>query len=73
MNVRKMFFDMDERLLLACETNFQEEEKRRAASEEQRRLVWERLERNATFQSLTGDIGFAFSPTSAPLVAAAMT
>ncbi|PAN17525.1 hypothetical protein PAHAL_3G138200 [Panicum hallii] len=73
MNVRKMFFDMDERLLLTCETNFQAEEKRRAASEERRRLVWERLERNAAFQSVTGDIGFAVPPTSAPLVAPAMT
>ncbi|CAD6334456.1 unnamed protein product [Miscanthus lutarioriparius] len=73
MNVRKMFFDMDERLLLACQTNFQEEEKKRAASEERRRLVWEHLERNAAFHPVTGDIGFAVPPTSAPLVAPTMT
>lgn len=68
-----MFFEMDERLLLACQTNFQEEEKKRAASEERRRLVWEHLERNAAFHPVTGDIGFAVPPTSAPLVAPTMT
>lgn len=73
MNVRKMFLDMDERLLLACQTNFQEEEKKQAASEERRRLVWEHLERNAVFHPLTGDINFSVPPTYAPLVAPAMT
>ncbi|KAJ1261970.1 hypothetical protein BS78_09G070200 [Paspalum vaginatum] len=73
MNVRKMFFDMDERLLLACETNFHEEEKKQAASEERRRLVWEHLERNAAFHPVTGDISFVIPPTSAPLVAPTMT
>jgi serine/threonine-protein phosphatase 2A regulatory subunit B' len=73
MNVRKMFLDMDERLLLACQSNFQEEEEKRAASEERRRLVWERLEKNAAFHPVTGDISSAVPPTSAPLVALAMT
>jgi serine/threonine-protein phosphatase 2A regulatory subunit B' len=73
MNVKKMFLDMDERLLLACQSNFQEEEEKRAASEERRRLVWERLEKNAAFHPVTGDISFAVPPTSAPLVAPAMT
>ncbi|GJN35882.1 hypothetical protein PR202_gb24695 [Eleusine coracana subsp. coracana] len=73
MNVRKMFLDMDEKLLLACQSNFQEEEEKRAASEERRRLVWERLEKNAAFRSVTGDICFAVPPTPVPLVAPTMT
>ncbi|XP_062230918.1 serine/threonine protein phosphatase 2A 57 kDa regulatory subunit B' kappa isoform-like [Phragmites australis] len=73
MNVRKMFFDMDERLLLTCQSNFQEEEEKRAASEERRRLVWEHLERNAVFHPVTRDISFAVPPTSAPLVSPTMT
>jgi serine/threonine-protein phosphatase 2A regulatory subunit B' len=47
MNVRKMFRDMDERLLQACHDNFQEEEEKRAVTEERRRLMWEQLERSA--------------------------
>ncbi|GJM94773.1 hypothetical protein PR202_ga11450 [Eleusine coracana subsp. coracana] len=73
MNVRKMFLDMDEKLLLACQSNFQEEEEKRAASEERRRLVWERLEKNAAFRPVTGDIRFAVPPTPVPLVAPTMT
>ncbi|KAL6607744.1 hypothetical protein ACP70R_040807 [Stipagrostis hirtigluma subsp. patula] len=73
MNVRKMFFEMDERLLLACQSNFQEEEEKRAASEERRRLAWEHLERNAAFHPVTVDISFAVPPASAPLVAPTVT
>ena len=57
MNVRKMFFDMDERLLLTCQSNFQADEEKRAAAEEHRRLTWEQLERNADP---------AFRPANAP-------
>ncbi|XP_006654101.1 serine/threonine protein phosphatase 2A 57 kDa regulatory subunit B' kappa isoform-like [Oryza brachyantha] len=73
MNVRKMFLEMDEGLLLACQRNFQEEEEKRAASEERRKLIWENLERNASFHPVTGDIGFSVLPASAPLVAPTMT
>jgi serine/threonine-protein phosphatase 2A regulatory subunit B' len=73
MNVRKMFFDMDQKLLLACEKKFQEEEEKQAASEERRRLIWEHLERNASFHPVTRDISFAVLPKSAPLVALTMT
>ncbi|VAH58160.1 unnamed protein product [Triticum turgidum subsp. durum] len=62
MNVRKMFFDMDERLLLSCQSNFQADEEKRAAAEERRRLTWEQLERNAdpAFQPAKA------SPSAAP-------
>ncbi|KAF0925944.1 hypothetical protein E2562_018743 [Oryza meyeriana var. granulata] len=73
MNVRKMFLEMDEGLLLACQRNFQEDEEKRAASEERRRLIWENLERNASFHPVTGDVVFSVLPASAPLVAPTMT
>jgi serine/threonine-protein phosphatase 2A regulatory subunit B' len=72
MNVRKMFFDMDQKLLLACQKKFQEEEEKQAESEERRRLIWEHLERNAAFHPVAGDISFAVTK-SAPLVAPTMT
>ncbi|KAJ3694168.1 hypothetical protein LUZ60_009648 [Juncus effusus] len=43
-NVRKMFYEMDETLLLACETSFREEEEKKAERDEKRRIIWERLE-----------------------------
>ncbi|XP_072959798.1 serine/threonine protein phosphatase 2A 57 kDa regulatory subunit B' kappa isoform-like [Typha angustifolia] len=49
MNVRKMFSEMDEGLVLACQSNFQEEEEKKTAAEEQRKLIWERLESTAAF------------------------
>ncbi|KAM0847679.1 hypothetical protein ACQ4PT_054843 [Festuca glaucescens] len=73
MNVRKMFFDMDQKLLLACQKKFQEEEEKQAESEERRRLIWEHLERNAAFHPVTGDISFSVVTKSAPLVAPTMT
>ncbi|XP_020097302.1 serine/threonine protein phosphatase 2A 57 kDa regulatory subunit B' iota isoform-like [Ananas comosus] len=72
-NVRKMFIEMDESLLLACQSNFQEEEEKRAASEERRRRIWERLESTAAFQPVTGDAGFIVPPMTAPLVAPTST
>ncbi|KAF0916121.1 hypothetical protein E2562_000727 [Oryza meyeriana var. granulata] len=76
LNVRKMFLDMDERLLLACQNNFQAEEEKRAATEERRRLMWEQLERNAAgafHPVITTDTSFPAPPSSAPLVAPTVT
>jgi serine/threonine-protein phosphatase 2A regulatory subunit B' len=81
MNVRKMFFEMDENLLLACESSFIEEEEKKAATEERRRLIWERLEnftadvtgtRRAFSPGIGTELGFLVPPpvaTAAPLVA----
>ncbi|KAG8053199.1 hypothetical protein GUJ93_ZPchr0001g30256 [Zizania palustris] len=75
LNVRKMFLDMDERLLQACQNNFQAEEEKRAANVERRRLMWEQLERNAAaaFQPVITDTSFPAPPSSAPLVAPTVT
>lgn len=81
LNVRKMFFEMDENLLLACESSFIEEEEKKAATEERRRLIWEKLENftadgtgiGSAFSPRIGtELGFAVPPpaaTAAPLVA----
>ncbi|XP_052140569.1 serine/threonine protein phosphatase 2A 57 kDa regulatory subunit B' kappa isoform-like [Oryza glaberrima] len=79
LNVKKMFLDMDERLLLACQNNFQAEEEKRAATEERRRLMWEQLERNAAAAChphpviTTTDSSFPSPPSSTPLVAPTVT
>jgi serine/threonine-protein phosphatase 2A regulatory subunit B' len=66
LNVRKMFLDMDEKLLLSCQSNFQEEEEKRAATEERRRLMWEQLEWSAAheYQSVIADTSFPSPPSS---------
>ncbi|GJN37304.1 hypothetical protein PR202_gb26240 [Eleusine coracana subsp. coracana] len=75
MNVRKMFLDMDEKLLLSCQNNFQEEEEKRAATEERRRLMWEQLERSAArgYQPVIADTSFPSPPSSVRLVAPTVT
>jgi len=77
MNVRKMFHDLDERLLLTCQNNFEEEEEKRAATEERRRLMWEQLERSAARgyhqPVIAADVSFPPPPSSARLVAPTVT
>ncbi|XP_062186078.1 serine/threonine protein phosphatase 2A 57 kDa regulatory subunit B' kappa isoform-like [Phragmites australis] len=75
MNVRKMFLDMDEKLLLACQSNFQEEEEKRAATAERRRLMWEQLERNAAhgYQPVIADASFPAPHSLGRLVAPTVT
>jgi hypothetical protein len=74
LNVRKMFLDVDEKLLLSCQSNFQEEEEKRAATEERRRLMWEQLERSAAheYQSVIADTSFP-SPSSVRVFAPTVT
>ncbi|CAL5400342.1 unnamed protein product [Camellia sinensis] len=49
-NVRKMFYEMDEELVLACQGKFAEEDSKSRVAAERRRLTWERLETAADFQ-----------------------
>ena len=77
MNVRQMFREMDERLLVACQNNFQEEEEKLAATEERRRLMWEQLERSAARgyhqPVIAADASFPAPPSSGRLVAPTVT
>ncbi|XP_057968702.1 serine/threonine protein phosphatase 2A 57 kDa regulatory subunit B' kappa isoform-like [Malania oleifera] len=56
LNVRKMFCDMDEELMLACQGKFEEEDSKSSVAAEKRRLTWERLERAARFHPVAGNI-----------------
>ena len=49
-NVRKMFYEVDEELVLACQGKFEEEDSKSSVVAERRRLTWERLETTAAFQ-----------------------
>ncbi|KAF5748629.1 Serine/threonine protein phosphatase 2A 57 kDa regulatory subunit B' iota isoform 1 [Tripterygium wilfordii] len=49
-NVKKVFYDMDEELVLACQRKLEEENSLSNAVAEKRRLTWERLENAASFQ-----------------------
>lgn len=44
LNVKKIFYDIDEELVLACQCKLEEEESKLSAAAEKRRITWERLE-----------------------------
>ncbi|KDP32329.1 hypothetical protein JCGZ_13254 [Jatropha curcas] len=46
-NIRKMFCEMDEELMLACQRKLEEEDSMLSLKAEKRRLTWERLENAA--------------------------
>ncbi|KAA8523072.1 hypothetical protein F0562_009495 [Nyssa sinensis] len=54
-SVRKMFCEMDEELVLACQGKFEEEDSKLSVAAERRRLTWERLETAAGFHSLASN------------------
>ncbi|XP_059638068.1 serine/threonine protein phosphatase 2A 57 kDa regulatory subunit B' kappa isoform-like [Cornus florida] len=49
-NVRKMFCEMDEDLVITCQGRFEEDNSKLSVAAERRRLIWERLEAAAGFQ-----------------------
>ncbi|WOK99152.1 serine/threonine protein phosphatase [Canna indica] len=72
-NVKKMLFEMDEELFLACESKFEEEEMKRMIEEEKRRMTWERLETTATFNPVTENIAVLVRSAIASPIAAALS
>lgn len=70
MNVRKIFFDMDEELFNSCQKKFEEEEAGRTALEEKRRVTWERLEYAASFQPVNIRTPAIVTPMAPPLLIA---
>ncbi|KAF3441954.1 hypothetical protein FNV43_RR15870 [Rhamnella rubrinervis] len=44
LNVKKIFYEIDEELVLACQCKLEEEDLKLSAAAEKRRLTWERLE-----------------------------
>ncbi|RWW11162.1 hypothetical protein BHE74_00038886 [Ensete ventricosum] len=72
-NVKKMFSEMDEELVLACKKKFEDEEKKQKTMEEKRRMIWAHMETNAAFHPVTGNTAVLVVPVIAPLIAAALT
>ncbi|KAJ7978847.1 Serine/threonine protein phosphatase 2A regulatory subunit [Quillaja saponaria] len=55
LNVKRIFCEMDEELVLACQCKLEEEDSKSNAVAERRRLVWERLETTVSLQAVGGD------------------
>lgn len=56
LNLRRMFYEMDEELVIACQRKLEEEDSRLSVAAEKRRLTWERLENAAALQPFAGNI-----------------
>jgi len=61
-NVRKMFAEMDEKLFLACHSQFKEEEAMLNAAAEKRKEAWKQLEHAASLQPVIGNTAVLVSP-----------
>ncbi|XP_042498427.1 serine/threonine protein phosphatase 2A 57 kDa regulatory subunit B' kappa isoform-like [Macadamia integrifolia] len=64
INVKKMFSEMDEELVIYCQSKYEEEEVKQTAAAEKRRVTWERLERVASVQPVTGNTAVLITPTA---------
>ena len=64
LNLRRMFCEMDEELVVACQRKLEEEDSRLRAAAEKRRLTWERLETAAGLQPLAGNILGSVKPAT---------
>lgn len=63
---------MDEELILACQTKFEEDEDERITLEEKRRMKWERLEAAAAGQPVTGNTAVLVTPFATPAISATL-
>ncbi|XP_074574927.1 serine/threonine protein phosphatase 2A 57 kDa regulatory subunit B' kappa isoform-like [Curcuma longa] len=72
-NVKKMLPEMDPELFVACERQHHEDEEKRKVTEETRRMIWERLETIASFQSVTGNTPVLVRPTITPSITAVLS
>ncbi|KAL6223965.1 hypothetical protein ACLB2K_002822 [Fragaria x ananassa] len=69
MNVRKMFCEMDEELVLACQCKLEEEHIKSNSAAEKRRITWERLETAAGVQPVVACNFLApIKPSTCPVV-----
>ncbi|KAJ4837589.1 hypothetical protein Tsubulata_009695 [Turnera subulata] len=66
-NIKKMFCEMDEELVLSCQRKLEEENTMLTVVAEKRRLTWERLENAASFQPGAGNILASVKPVSCPV------
>ncbi|XP_050212320.1 serine/threonine protein phosphatase 2A 57 kDa regulatory subunit B' kappa isoform-like [Mercurialis annua] len=63
-NIRKMFCEMDEKLVQACRCKLEEEISMLSVKAEMRRLTWERLENAAGFQSAATNLLASVKPVT---------
>lgn len=68
-NIRKMFCEMDEELMLACQRKLEEEDSMLNVKAEKRRMTWERLENAAGFQHVAQNILAPVKPAATCSVA----
>ncbi|KAF8400735.1 hypothetical protein HHK36_014035 [Tetracentron sinense] len=64
LNVKKVFSEVDEELVLTCQDKFEEEETKLKAAAEKRRVTWERLEIAASVQPVTRNAAILVTPTT---------
>ncbi|THG03004.1 hypothetical protein TEA_005693 [Camellia sinensis var. sinensis] len=55
LNVRKLFTEMDDGLVVACHAHFKEEQANLSVAAEKRKETWEQLENAASLQPITGN------------------
>ncbi|XP_042392627.1 serine/threonine protein phosphatase 2A 57 kDa regulatory subunit B' kappa isoform-like [Zingiber officinale] len=71
-NIKKLLYEMDEELFLACKKKFEEEEVKQDLMEK-RRMTWEHLESTAAFQPATRNVAVQVRPVISPPVVAALS
>ncbi|KAF5179917.1 Serine/threonine protein phosphatase 2A regulatory subunit [Thalictrum thalictroides] len=64
VNMKKMFIEMDNELVLFCQGIYDEEEAKESSESERRKGIWERLETVASSQPLTGNTAVLVKPTT---------
>lgn len=71
-NVMKMFCEVDEELVVACQGRFEEENSKSSAVAERRRLTWERLESTARvqLQPIVGSMSVGLEEAAATCIVA---
>ncbi|XP_047324800.1 serine/threonine protein phosphatase 2A 57 kDa regulatory subunit B' kappa isoform-like [Impatiens glandulifera] len=62
MSLRKMFIDMDDSLFMDCETYFKDEREKISVEENKRKEKWERVEKMAKMQPVTGKTAVMVTP-----------
>ncbi|GFS35364.1 protein phosphatase 2A regulatory B subunit family protein [Actinidia rufa] len=62
LNVRKMFTEMDDMLLVACHAHFKEEEAKLSLEAQKQKETWVRLEIAASLQPITGNTAVLVTP-----------
>ncbi|KAK8597838.1 hypothetical protein V6N13_095234 [Hibiscus sabdariffa] len=66
-SIQKMFCEMDEELVLACQRELEEENSRSSEAAEKRKVTWERLETAASYESAATNMILPIKPAACPV------